>query len=599
MITYRFLRLIVIIINFLVFIFFIISETRANDVVVYVNLNKIVFTKNEQVNVRIKLSNLAKDIKNLKVNLKIYKESKVIFSKQKSLSLNSGKNEEISFDYKPSNEYGYMAEVIVYEGQSVVAKDHKVFTVLSEWSKQIIMTIGLRPDLRFILNPDTEDDKLKNLADELANYGITVVQFYDTMPNYGVLYTDKETWVHPRNDFYRKRGLKNDIVISKAKIKKLINLLKDKGIHVCFYDEMGANDMNGLRKDFAIYEPIELINISENIYSLPQFFDLNKSFKNKGKMVKLYSEYSYDGNPYTMKDYYAEQLAKAVKEFGFDCMFHDSLTWLFEAAYFGYLYNGQKINLSPDEIGKIFIKTIEDKLKKIKPDFLNIINGGPYDNVDKTFGETRKHFLWTLEFPGNKSLIENVAFYPKTYMELNEALNSGFYNIVIYQPFFNIINPKNYKTFMALTFSNGVNIYHKNDYLANNLLNASIAEYNKFSILYGKFLYPKVKEIPNNLTLKFDKNFPYVFYRVGNYYVISMINVKPNLNIWGNNNNDIFQNLKLKIEGIKKVKKIIFLTPDNNKYFFGSELNFEINNGHSIDIHVPELDIWSIIVIEV
>lgn len=98
----------------------------------------------------------------------------------------------------------------------------------------------------------------------------------------------------------------HDILISKHKIKKLINSLHKYGIKVFFYDEMGANDEKGFNPKFAIYPPFEY-PVDKDYYSIPAFYALSGLNKHKSAFT-IYSGYGPTGNPFTMKDYYSNQI---------------------------------------------------------------------------------------------------------------------------------------------------------------------------------------------------------------------------------------------------------------------------------------------------
>lgn len=419
----------------------------------------------------------------------------------------------------------------------------------------IIMTTGIGKDLRFYLSPDISENELINLVQKFKEMGITYVQFYDIMPEYGKPYTEKEYWIHPRNDFYKKKGLKADIVISKEKIKSLISLLHKNNIKAIYYDEIcSKNDK------FKIYTPIFYPN-TYTYYSLPYFFK-EEYFNKKKNALSIYGlEYGYDGNIELIKEKYTNELYKFVKEVGFDGIFLDSLSWLCEATSFGYTYEGRKINKTPDDICSDFIKSIKNKLGK---DFLVIGNNGFYKNPLYVFNKTKKIIdLWNVELPGGE-LVKKVELYPKTFSQLNDYYSKGYYNIVIYQPFFDTNNVYNYELLIALAFSNGVNVYHKNDYLANNYLKDSIKRYNNF-LLKNKNAYFPQKKMECNIDLEVYNNLLYNCYETKDFIVINLFNVNRDSPIWAPEK--ISSNTKISFKTGPQLCSldINYLTPDELK----------------------------------
>lgn len=440
----------------------------------------------------------------------------------------------------------------------------------------IIMASGVGRDIRFFVSPDVTEEDLKKLVGKFISMGINYVQFYDTMPDYGSPYSEKELWLHTRNEFYRKKGLAKDIVISKSKIKLLISLLHKNNIKAIYYDEICSKN-----KEFNIYPPFNYTENAEN-FSLPYFY--KEDLLNKlNKPISLYGiEYGYDANIELIKERYVAELSKMVKEVGFDGIFLDSLTWLCEASSFGKNYKGEIFNKTPDNICNDFITKIKKELGR---DFLVIGNNGFYKNPLIVYNQTSKSIdVWNVEFPSNQ-LIQKISLYPKTFSELNEAFAKGYYNMVIFEPFFDTNNTDIYKIFMAITFSNGVNIYHKNDYLGDKNLAEVISKYNNF--------VRKNADIYFGTKTKFDKNsinvspdILYNFYQTDSDFVVNLINVDAKNHIW--NFPKIFkQDIYINMDRQFCLKEVESLTPENSKI----KITKKITPSDCV-IAIPTFDTW-------
>jgi hypothetical protein len=459
---------------------------------------------------------------------------------------------------------------------------------LSNDTDTIFMTNGFGKDLRFYLSPDNTYKQLDEFVKNIKNYGINVVIFYDIMPEYGKPYTDKDIWIHPRNEFYKKRGLKKDIIISKEKIEYLISMLHKNQIKAVYYDEICTYN-----EKYKIYPPI---NFSENkdFYSIPYFYKYIFSSKLNGPISIYGHEYGNDANIELIKKDYISDLSRTVKELGFDGIFLDSLGWLCELSSFGSTYDGKNLNKSPDEICSSFIKDIKTYIGE---NFLVIGNNGFYKNPRLTFPKTLDTIdIWLIEFP-TKDLIEKISLYPKTFIELNDELSKKEYTSIIYQPFFNISNIYNYNILMALAISNGVDIYHKNDYLGSNL-KESIKIYNNFTEKYKKIFYPKNQRNKNEINLKVSKDllFNYYFIENNKKFVLNLINVKPESKIWSPERviTDKEDNIILYLPiNLCKDKNINIVSPENlpNKVDLLIDTNF-------CKINMLYFEVWATIIIE-
>ena len=421
-----------------------------------------------------------------------------------------------------------------------------------------IITTGIaRKDISFLLvNPNLSDEKISNFANQFKNFGINGLILYEVAPNYGVLLNDKDIWLHPRNKELKKNiPVDYDIFISKEKIKTLVKYLYQNGIKVYYYDEMGANDIDGFNKMFAIYPPIKYpANYKE--YSVP-YFKNEESLNKYNAPIALYGGYGPACNPYTMKFYYAKQIEKLIEELDINGIFLDSFGWKCELASFGRLYDGTKINLSPDDICYEFIKEIKLAAKNAgKKDFKVLINMGFYPDKKKTYPKTSNlnNVVWVIEIP-NYSGLKTIPLYPKIYNELNEKLKSEKESLIIFQPFFDTQNPHIYNVFLAIAVSNGLGIYHVNNYLGAEWAKSLVPVVEKFNKFINKYknLFFTDKTNLNNVKVYTSSNIICNSYFVDNYLVINLINVDKNTNLTSNKINQ-YRNTQVYIENLNMVK---------------------------------------------
>ena len=458
---------------------------------------------------------------------------------------------------------------------SSYAKEETLFRL-----EPVIMTNGLGKDLRFYVSPNIEEKNLINLVDKFKEMKFNYIIFYDMMPDYGVPYSEKNLWFHPRNTFYKLKGLKEDIVISKDKIKLLVNLLHKYKIKAIYYDEICSKD-----KEFNMYSPVEYPE-SYKYYSLPYFFT-KKDF-NRYKVISLYGkEYGNDANLFLIKETYIANLKKIVDEIKFDGIFLDSLGWLCELSSFGHTYKGTKIDKSPDSICSDFISEIK---KVIGKDFLIFGNFGFYVDPNKVFSNTKKLIdYWVVEFP-SLELIKKTEIYPKTFSDLSKVFNSGFYDIVIYQPFFNMSDPKNYEYLIAIAAINGVGVYHKNDYLGIKVLQEIISKYNNF-IFSNKQLFGRYKSC-EEIILNKHPDILVNCIDIGKSLVINILTVEPNSYIW--EPKTIHSKIEMSLSESFCRKNITVLNPENLDINISKKL---YKNTCKIEINFPESTTW--IVVEV
>lgn len=193
--------------------------------------------------------------------------------------------------------------------------------------------------------------------------------------------------------------------------------------------------------------------------------------------------------------------------------------------------------MSPDEICYSFLNNIYKKVKNIKPDFKIIANMGFYKNPSVTYSKTltltKKFLIWNVEFP-NAKIIKNNPLYPKTYKSLLEEFSKRYYNLVIYQPFFNAQNPDLYSFLFAIAVSNGLGIYHRNDYLGTNWafpLKDPIIKFNKYIFKNSGLFYGK-NEKCKNISVKIRNDIIYNYYCKKDEIVINLINIKQNTSIF-------------------------------------------------------------------
>lgn len=384
-----------------------------------------------------------------------------------------------------------------------------------------LMSNGYGKDIRFYLFPDTKTEELLLLVNNLRKLNINYVIFYDIMPEYGNPDLKEDIWIHPRNSYYRTRGLNKDIVLSKHKMKLLIQLLHENNIKAIYYDQICTKD-----KKFMIYTPIRYPKDYYN-YSIPHFFSLDTL--NKNKIISLYGKYyGYDANLYLIKDMYAEALAKTIDELDFDGVFLDSLTWLCEVSSFGRTYNGDSINKSSDDVCYEFISAVK---KKVKKNIIVMGNNGVYKDPIRVYPKTRNIIdFWIVEFP-DLELIKKIEIYPKRFYELHSVFSSGYYDVVIYQPFFSISKPYIYKYLISIALINGVGLYHKNDYLGNSDLRKIIENYNIF-VRSNESIFSKIAV---NCISKVKNICPKMIFNCkedNKNIAISLVLVDPNSYIW-------------------------------------------------------------------
>ncbi|WP_148223204.1 hypothetical protein [Calditerrivibrio nitroreducens] len=398
------------------------------------------------------------------------------------------------------------------------------------------------------------------------------------MPDYGIPYSEKDIWVHPRNRFYKTKGLKKDIVISKEKMKLLVKLLHDNNIKAIYYDEICSK-----LDQYKIYTPITYPT-DYKYYSIPYFF--NSYNLNRNKVISLYGkEYGDDANLFLIKETYIANLKKIVDEIKFDGIFLDSLGWLCEISSFGRTYKGTKIDKSPDSICSDFISEIK---KVIGKDFLIFGNFGFYVDPDKVFSNTKKLIdYWVVEFP-SLELIRKIEIYPKTFSDLNESFNSGFYDIVVYQPFFNMSNSETYEYLIAIAAINGVGIYHKNDYLGIKVLRETISKYNNF-IFSNKQLFGGYKSC-KEIVLNKHPDIPVNCIDIGKSLIINFLTVESSSYLW--EPRTVHDKVEISLNESFCRKDITALNPENLDINISKKL---YKNTCKIEIVFPESITWIIL----
>lgn len=176
------------------------SLAESHGLMFDMRIDKLVYSKDDDVRICLSFKNQGHKDMELAVKVIISKELKTIFSKNVRFRVNRGEQKKIEVIYKPEGEFGYRVLAEVYDNKEFLQEKTGFFEVLSDWTRSIRMGTGIAGlPLRFYLTPYTENYKLVELAENMKNYGINFVQFYDIAPNYGVLTTSNEIYITPRD----------------------------------------------------------------------------------------------------------------------------------------------------------------------------------------------------------------------------------------------------------------------------------------------------------------------------------------------------------------------------------------------------------------
>jgi hypothetical protein len=181
---------------------------------------------------------------------------------------------------------------------------------------------------------------------------------------------------------------------------------------------------------------------------------------------------------------------------------------------------------------------------------------GFYPDKKKTYPKTSNlnNVVWVIEIP-NYSGLKTIPLYPKTYNELNEKLKSEKGSLIIFQPFFNTQDPHIYTVLLAISVSNGLGIYHVNNYLGTDWakpLVPVVEKFNKFINNYKNLFFTDKTNL-NNVKVYTSSDIVNNSYFTNNYLVINLINVDKNTNLTSNKINQ-YRNIQVYIENLNMVK---------------------------------------------
>ena len=572
--------------------------------------DKMLYRPGEKINLKAVVRNT--DKKAVDAEIEVFSKSginnKRSVAKQK-MKLANG-NSVLNFSDIAQGEYGVEFQLVINAAgkKASISRLCEVYPGVVKFPRTMIICV----DGGFYLA--YPDKNIVERANKFRNSYVNIVKFYEWMPCWSEVVSDKEWWFAPRweHDISKRRMKQIEkFKTSKAKIIKWQNELAQNGILLIGYDNLSVAPEYVWKKFGRIYD------------------------KKSNKPIAIWYKWDnqFSPNVTNMAPWYGKQMRESVKTFGWNGFFHDSLVgWSRRNANAVDENGNPATKLTYDGVQALVLNEIDKNLADISPDFLHMVNGLPWEITTlqrevegKMLGITDRAVL-------KKALVENKEkFDPLTAKQKNVVWMS---EVVTGRPAnrlyhtFGLIHQsarqfteqpvcnsslsyrkwekaEDFAPAIALYYANGIGVY--GNLRLNRICNDVYKKYTEFAIRYSEFLFDtKMKWAAENAIEVSDKN----IYCIDTAFVknsgssrklvMNLLNLPDNKDFYKGNHNkpEIRKNFTISYKPDFKFKKVrCFAASPDWKNTVPVELAVKNTNGR-LSVAVPSLEYWNLLIWE-
>ena len=488
----------------------------------------------------------------------------------------------------------------------VLAEVETLFDVAADWSPIMrLAAVGAA----VLAPPGRAQEEIDATIALLRAAHLNALEMYTTMPRPYFLAPEEKKWPY---QYGQKRLISADVLRAWGKT------LHEHGMKYILYNEMSS-----------ISGPDEW-KVWDN--SWPSRKLVTTYFAEKGMS---------NPNMLAIKEYFAEQLAESIQEYGWDGILMDSATWAHQATAQGYDKAGKRLtSWPPGEVGYQFLKPAWNKARAINPEFRflsqnatafnNLALKRPLDEIYSWVSRRAETYqarrysqiidLYTAEIDSHNQPRD--GRYPRTYEEMATHLNSiatatgrplmawGFFATPDYDEY----SVAFARPYLATHFAARTQVHDYYDFYGGAIsdgrgapVSRAIIRYNRFMARFSYYLTsPELRWIPEpDPRIQVTASRP-LFWNKTVYerttaggqrqLIVNLLNLPDDHHILGQRQiPPPAQNIVVRLPTDKPMRAAYFLSADDES-LRPLTLAPEKNADNSITWHLPPVECWSLLV---
>ena len=595
---------------FILFLFLSSALLLADIKILSFHADKMLYRPGEKINFSADVRNTGKSSVDTVVkmtSLSGINDQKVIADRKVKLSAGSS---NLLFSIDAAGEYGveFLLEITA-DGKKI---SKSVFVEVYPGVIKFPRTAVICVDGGFYVTyPDKDIEKR---SEKFKNSYTNIVKFFEWMPVWSDPVTDKEWWFAPRWEHsISKRRMKEieKFKTSKAKIIKWKKELQQNGILLIGYDNLSVAPEYIWKKVGRIYD------------------------KKTRKPVAIWYKWEnqFSPNVVNMAPMYGRKMRESVGIFGWDGFFHDSLVgWSRRTANAVDEKGNPATSLNYDGVQAKVIYEINKNLASVNPNFLNMVNGLPWEimtlqrevegkmlsitdrdvlkkaliaNKDKFDPLTakQKNVIWMSEVVTSRPANRLYHTFGLIHQSARQFTNQAVCNSSLaYRKWDKI---EDFAPAIAMYYANGLGVY--GNLRLSRICNELYRKYTEFAIRYSEFLFDTdLKWIAENLISSSDSNVYFIdtaFVKKSagkTVAVMNLLNLPENKDFYKGEHNKpaIRKNFEIAFKPDFKFKEIrCFAASPDWKNTAPVELAVKNTNGR-LSVAVPSLEYWNLLIWE-
>ena len=507
------------------------------------------------------------------------------------------------------NVYGHLATAKLIDGFGrLLAEKSTLFDVAENWVD--VMRLACLGVNKSAVKSTTED-KMKSIIGKMRKGCFNAFEAFTFSPKPYFFAPQESEWPYQYN--------KNQIIL-KEKLLDWSRLLHQAGMRYVAYNETSASDGPA---DWQVY----LKEVSMEKPFAHYFEDKGMFTPNSTKIASLF----------------ADQLAESVKMFGWDGILMDSALACHISTAKGLSKDGTKLtDLSPGEVGAVYLKEARRKAREVNPDFAflsqnatSVSHVGVKLDADKMYPwikenaeklQVRKYSeyvdSYTLEIDSHNEPRD--GRYPLTYEKMSVALNSVVESTgrplmswaFVVTPYYDEYSVAFTRSYVASIFASRTKLNDHFTFYSGALTDGSespasrqFIKYNRFAARFSYYLWnPKLTWLLDPLpSLNIQGSKPLFWNRtvyqadLGDGKIITVMNL---LNLPSNGlilaqkeTPEVFQNGILTLSPGMEAERVTYLSADDDSLKPLDLVPASKENG-TVKYGIPPVESWSIIVIQ-
>lgn len=570
--------------------------------------DKVVYRPGEKINLSAAVRNTDKKAVDVKVKLTALSGiNNIQVITEKTVKLSAG-NSDLKFSTDAKGEYGVEFKLEITAGNKKVSRSRlaEVYPGVIKFTRTQVVCV----DGGFYVT--YPDKSIAARADKYKDNYTNIVKFFEWMPRWCELSPKEDWWFAPRwvHSISKRRAKEIEkFKTSKAKIIKWRKELNDNGIKLIGYDNLTVAREHLWKKYGRIYDK-----------------------KTRKPIAVWYRwENQFSPNVANLAPYYGKEMRRSVDMFGWDGFFHDSFVGWSRRTANAVDENGKPATkLNYDGVQARVLREIDKNLTDIRPDFLHMVNGLPWEIMTLQREVEGKMLAITDRAILKKELIKNKAkFDPLTAKQKNVVWMS---EVVTGRPAnrlyhtFGLIHQsarqfteqpvcnsslsyrkwekaEDFAPAIAMYYANGLGVY--GSLWVVGPCRAIYKKYTEFAIRYSEFLFdPKLKWVDEKALASSEKNVYFIdttFRKKSGKktnLVMNLLNLPENKDFFkgAHNKPAVRKNFTISYKPDFKFSKVkCFAVSPDWQEVKPQELKVAVANG-KVSVKVPSLEYWNMLV---